>query len=130
MLVLTFVSVATIVRLIRANMLEALRQDYVLAARASGLKESTITFRYALKNAVTPVITIVGLSFGFLLGGAPGLETTFTWPGLGRAFVLAATVLDLPVVQGITMIITVLVLLANLGTDLAYAYLDPRVRLS
>ncbi|MBI3840579.1 MAG: ABC transporter permease [Thaumarchaeota archaeon] len=129
-LVLTFVSVATIVRLIRANMLEVLRQDYVLAARASGLKESTITFRYALKNAVTPVVTIVGLSFGFLLAGAPGLETTFTWPGLGYAFVLAATVLDLPVVQGITMIITLLVLIANLGTDLMYAYLDPRVRLS
>lgn len=129
-LVLTFVSVATIVRLIRANMLEVLRQDYVLAARASGIKESTIIYRYALKNAVTPVITIVGLSFGFLLAGAPGLETTFTWPGLGYAFVLAATVLDLPVVQGITMIITLIVLIANLGTDLAYAWLDPRVRLS
>ncbi len=129
-LVLTFVSIATIVRLVRANMLEVLRQDYILAARASGIKESTITYRYALKNAITPVVTIVGLAFGFAIAGAPGLETTFTWPGLGYAFVTAATVLDLPTVQAITVIITLLVLIANLGTDMAYAYLDPRVRLS
>ncbi len=129
-LVLTFVSIATIVRLVRANMLEVLRQDYILAARASGIKERTITYRYALKNAITPVVTIVGLAFGFAIAGAPGLETTFSWPGLGYAFVNAALVLDLPTVQAITMIITILVLIANLGTDLAYAYLDPRVRLS
>jgi len=110
-------------------MLEVLRQDYILAARASGLGERTITYRYALKNAITPVVTIVGLTFGLALGGAPGLETTFTWPGLGLAFVNAATVLDLPTVQAITMIITILVLIANLVTDLSYAYLDPRVRL-
>jgi ABC-type dipeptide/oligopeptide/nickel transport system permease component len=127
--VLTLVSIATFTRLTRANMLEVLRQDYILAARASGLSERTITYRYALKNAITPVVTIVGLTFGFALGGAPGLETTFTWPGLGLAFVNAATVLDLPTVQAITMIITILVLMANLVTDLSYAYLDPRVRL-
>jgi len=128
--VLTFVSLAAVVRLVRANMLETLRQDYVLAARASGIKERTITYRYALKNAITPLVTIVGLSFGLSLGGAPGLETTFSWPGLGYAFVNAATILDLPTVQGITMMITVLVLIANLGTDLFYAFLDPRVRLT
>ena len=128
--VLTFVSLAAVVRLVRANMLETLRQDYVLAARASGIKERTITYKYALKNAITPLVTIVGLSFGLSLAGAPGLETTFTWPGLGYAFVTAATILDLPTVQGITMIITVLVLVCNLGTDLFYAFLDPRVRLS
>ncbi|MDV3293544.1 MAG: ABC transporter permease [Nitrososphaerales archaeon] len=128
--VLTFVSLATVVRLVRANMLEVNRQDYILAAKASGLKSRTITYKYALKNAITPLITIVGLSFGLSLGGAPALETTFSWPGLGYAFVNAATVLDLPVVQGITMIITLIVLIANLGTDLFYAYLDPRVRLS
>jgi len=128
--VLTFVSIAVITRLVRANMLEVLRQDYILAARASGLKERRITYRYALKNAITPVVTIVGLTFGLSLAGAPGLETTFSWPGLGYAFVNAALVLDLPTVQAITMIITILVLLANLGTDLAYAWLDPRVRLS
>jgi ABC-type dipeptide/oligopeptide/nickel transport system permease component len=128
-IVLTFVSLAAIVRLVRANMLETLRQDYILAAKASGIKERTITYRYALKNAITPIVTIVGLSLGLSLGGAPGLETTFSWPGLGYAFVVAATILDLPTVQGITMIITVLVLIFNLTTDLFYAYLDPRVRL-
>jgi ABC-type dipeptide/oligopeptide/nickel transport system permease component len=127
--VLTFVSLAAIVRLVRANMLDALRQDYVLAARASGVAESRVTYRHALKNAITPVVTVVGLSFGTLLGGAPGLETTFGWPGLGYEFVRAASNLDLPIIQAITMIITIMVLIANVGTDLVYAYMDPRVRL-
>jgi ABC-type dipeptide/oligopeptide/nickel transport system permease component len=127
--VLTFVSLAAIVRLVRANMLDALRQDYVLAARASGVPESRVTYRHALKNAITPVVTVVGLSFGTLLAGAPGLETTFGWPGLGYEFVQAANNLDLPIIQAITMIITIMVLIANIGTDLVYAYLDPRVRL-
>jgi ABC-type dipeptide/oligopeptide/nickel transport system permease component len=128
--VLTFVSLATYVRLIRANMLDALRQDYVLGARASGLSDFNVTYKHALKNAVTPVVTIVGLTFGSLLAGAPALEQTFSWPGLGYQFVLAATSLDLPVVQAITMIITIMVLVANIGLDLVYALLDPRVRIS
>ncbi|MCS4539753.1 MAG: ABC transporter permease [Thaumarchaeota archaeon] len=127
--VLTFVSLATYVRLVRANMLEALRQDYILAARASGVSEFSVTYKHALKSAITPVVTVVGLSFGLILSGAPGLETTFSWPGLGYKFVVAATILDLPVVQAITMIITIMALTANLLTDLAYAWLDPRVRL-
>ena len=127
--VLTFASVATYTRLIRANMVEVLRQDYILGARASGVPERTVTYKHALKNAITPVVTVVGLTFGLLLGGAPATETTFSWPGLGYQFVLAATVLDLPVIQGITMIITIMALVANLLTDLSYGYLDPRVRI-
>ncbi len=127
--VLTFVSLAAIVRLTRANMLDTLRQDFVLAARASGVPESRVTYRHALKNAITPVVTVVGLSFGVLLAGAPGLETTFSWPGLGYAFVLYTNKLDLPVVQALVMIVTIMVLIANIATDLVYAYLDPRVRL-
>ena len=127
--VLTYVSLATIVRLVRANMLETLRQDYILAARASGLSERTVTYRYALRNAITPVVTVVGLSFGAALGGAPATETVFSWPGLGYAFARAAGVLDIPLVQGITIVITIMVLVANLITDLAYAALDPRVRI-
>lgn len=127
--VLTYVSLATIVRLVRANMLEVLRQDYILAARASGLSERTVTYRYALRNAISPVVTILGLSFGASLGGAPATETTFSWPGLGYAFVQAALTLDIPLVQGITIVITLMVLVANLFTDLAYAVLDPRVRI-
>jgi len=127
--VLTYVTLATIVRLVRANMLETLRQDYILAARASGLSERTVTYRYALRNAITPVVTVVGLSFGAALGGAPATETVFSWPGLGYAFARAASVLDIPLVQGITIVITIMVLVANLITDLAYAALDPRVRI-
>lgn len=127
--VLTFVSLAFITRLVRANMLEALRQDFVLGARASGLSERTVTYKHALKNAITPIVTVVGLSFGTVLGGAPALETTFGWPGLGYTFVQAVSKLDLPLVLGITMVITVMVLTANVITDLAYAILDPRVRL-
>jgi len=128
--VLTLVSLATYVRLIRANMLDALRQDFVLGARASGLSDFNVTYRHALKNAITPVVTIVGLTFGSLLAGAPALEYTFSWPGLGNEFVVAATSLDLPVVQAITMIITIMVLVANIGLDLVYALLDPRVKIS
>jgi ABC-type dipeptide/oligopeptide/nickel transport system permease component len=128
--VLTFVSIATITRLTRVNMLEVLRQDYILAARASGLSSRSVIYKHALKNAITPVLTIVGLSFGTLLAGAPALETTFSWPGLGFAFVNAATSLDLPTVLGITVIITLMVLAANIITDLAYAFLDPRVRIA
>lgn len=127
--VLTYVDLATIVRLVRANMLEILRQDYILAARASGLSERTVTYRYALRNAISPVVTILGLSFGAALGGAPATETTFSWPGLGFAFTQAAQNLDIPLVQGITIVITLMVLVANLFTDLAYAFLDPRVRI-
>jgi len=125
--VLTYVSLATVVRLVRANMLEVLRQDYILAARASGLSERTVTYRYALRNAISPVITIIALSFSAALGGAPATETVFSWPGLGYAFAQAATNLDIPLVQGITVIITIMVLIGNIIMDLLYAVIDPRV---
>jgi ABC-type dipeptide/oligopeptide/nickel transport system permease component len=127
--VLTYVELATFVRLVRSNMLEVLRQDYILAARSSGLSDRTVTYRYALRNAITPVVTVIALTFGGALGGAPGLETTFSWPGLGLAFTRAALVLDIPLVQGITIVITLMVLVANLILDLTYAILDPRVRI-
>ena len=126
-LVLTYVELATFVRLVRANMLEVMRQDYILAARASGLSERTVTYRYALRNAISPVVTIIGLGFGAALAGAPATETTFSWPGLGLAFTQAALTLDIPLVEGITIVITVMVLIANLITDLVYAVIDPRV---
>jgi len=125
--VLTYVSLATIVRLIRANMLEVLRQDYILAARASGLSENTVIYRYALRNAISPVLTIIALSFSAALGGAPATETVFSWPGLGYAFAQAATNLDIPLVQGITVVITIMVLIGNIILDLLYAVVDPRV---
>ncbi len=127
--VLTYVGLATIVRLVRANMLDVLRQDYILAARASGLSDRRVTYRYALRNAISPIVTIIGLGFGASLAGAPATETTFSWPGLGYAFTQAASNLDIPLVQGITIVITIMVLVANLVTDIVYATLDPRVRI-
>jgi ABC-type dipeptide/oligopeptide/nickel transport system permease component len=127
--VLTYVELATFVRLIRGNMLDVLRQDYILAARSSGLSERTVTYRYALRNAITPVITVAALTFGAALGGAPATETAFSWPGLGLAFARAALVLDIPLVQGITIVITLMVLFANIALDLIYGLLDPRVRI-
>jgi|YelNatPaOPRAMG01_1025707.scaffolds.fasta_scaffold28734_4 ABC-type dipeptide/oligopeptide/nickel transport system permease component len=128
-IVLAYVEMALYVRLIRSQMLEVLRQDYILAARACGLPERTIIYKYALKNAITPVLTFVGLSLGGILGGAPITETVFTWPGLGRMFVQAASLLDFPVVMGITMIITIMTLFANLVVDITYAIVDPRIRI-
>jgi len=125
--VLTYVSFAQNVRLVRANMLEILRSDYILAARASGLSERLVIYKHALRNAITPVITHLGISLGSVVGGAPMIEYVFNWPGLGRRFVDAAMNLDFPVIMGITMIITLMTLVANLIVDLSYAFIDPRV---
>jgi len=128
--VLVYVQMATFVRLIRGNLLQVLREDYILAARASGLSERKVIYKHALRNAITPIVTVVGLYFGSALAGAPALETTFSWPGLGYQFVQAAFSLDLPLIVGITVIITVMLMIANLLTDLVYVVIDPRIRLT
>jgi ABC-type dipeptide/oligopeptide/nickel transport system permease component len=130
LLILTYVQMATFVRLIRGNMLQVLREDYILAARASGLSERTVVYKHALRNAITPIVTVVGLYFGSALAGAPGLETTFSWPGLGYQFVQAAFSLDIPLIAGITVIVTMMLMIANVVTDLAYVLIDPRIRLT
>ena len=127
--VLVYVMLAQNIRLIRANMLEILRSDYVLAARASGLSERKVIYKYALRNAIGPVITYLGIALGTIIAGAPMTEYVFNWPGLGRRFVDAAMKLDFPVVMGITMIITAMTLIANLIIDIFYVYIDPRIRL-
>jgi peptide/nickel transport system permease protein len=127
--VLTYVQLATFVRLMRGNMLQVLREDYVLASRACGLKERTVIYKHALRNAITPIVTILGLSFGSSLAGAPALETACNWPGLGYQFVQATFSLDIPQIVGITVIITVMLMTANIVTDLIYGLIDPRVRL-
>jgi len=126
--VLTFAEIAPIVLLIRSSMLEILRQDYILAARAGGLSERTVVYKHALRNALIPVVTYVGLYFGIMLAGAPITETVFNWPGVGRLFVEAITKLDFPVIMGITVLITLMTLVANLITDITYGYIDPRIR--
>jgi ABC-type dipeptide/oligopeptide/nickel transport system permease component len=127
--VLVYVSLAQNIRLIRANMLEVLRSDYILAARASGISERKVVYQYALRNAITPAITFLGLSLGAMIAGAPMTEYVFSWPGLGRQYVASTLNLDFPTVMGITMIITVMTLIANLIMDILYVYIDPRVRI-
>ena len=127
--VLVYVSLAQNIRLIRANMLEVLRSDYILAARASGISERKVIYRYALRNAITPAVTFLGISLGGMIAGAPMTEYVFNWPGLGRQYVASTLGLDFPVVMGITMIITVMTLIANLIMDVLYVYIDPRVRI-
>ncbi len=120
---------APIVLLVRSSMLEVLRQDYVLSARASGLRERTVIYKHGLRNALIPVVSYVGLYFGGLLAGSPITETVFNWPGVGQLFVQATESLDFPTIQGIVVVITLMTLVANLATDIAYAYIDPRIRL-
>jgi len=127
--VLTFATLAPVVLLVRSSMLEVLRQDYILAARASGLSERTVIYKHALRNALIPVVTYVGLYFGAMLAGAPITETVFNWPGVGRLFVEATTKLDFPVIMGVTVFITIMTLIANLITDITYGYIDPRIRI-
>ena len=127
--VLTFATLAPVVLLVRSSMLEVLRQDYVLAAKASGLSERSVTYKHALRNAIIPLVTYVGLFFGSMLAGAPITETVFNWPGVGRLFVEATTKLDFPVIMGITVLIAIMTLVANLVADITYGYIDPRIRL-
>lgn len=127
--VYTFALLAPIVLLVRSSMLEVLRQDYILAGRASGLSERTVIYKHGLRNALIPIVTYIGLYFGGLLAGAPVTETVFNWPGVGKLFVDYTTQLDFPVIQAVVVIITMMTLIANLVTDVTYAYIDPRIRL-
>lgn len=127
--VYTLALLAPVVLLVRSSMLEVLRQDFILAARASGLNERTVIYKHALRNALIPIVTYVGLYFGGLLAGAPVTETVFNWPGIGAQFVVSTTQLDFPVIQAIVVLITLMTLIANLITDVTYAYIDPRIRL-
>ncbi len=128
-IVLVYVSLAQNIRLIRANMLEVLRSDYILAARASGISDRKVVYRYALRNAITPAVTFLALALGSMLAGAPMTEYVFSWPGLGRQYVSSTLGLDFPTIMAITMLITIMTLLANLIMDILYVYIDPRVRI-
>jgi peptide/nickel transport system permease protein len=108
-------------------MLEVLAQDYVRTARAAGIRELLVTYKYALKNAAIPLVTIVGLEFGILLGGAVITETIFAWPGVGRLAVDAIGSRDYPLVQAIVAVMATIFVLINLAVDLVYTWLDPRI---
>lgn len=120
---------AMICRLVRASMLEVLNSHFVRTARAKGVSERRVVWRHALSNALLPVVTMIGLQFGNLLSGAVLVEGIFGWPGLGQLTVGAISQRDFPLVQGITLSFAVLVGIINLITDLAYAYIDPRIRI-
>ncbi len=120
-------SAGLIARITRSSMLEVLRQDYITTAKAKGLAEKVIIYKHALKNALIPVVTILGLQFGLLLGGAVLTETVFAWPGVGRLLVDSLLARDYPVVQGTVLVLAVSFVLINLVVDLIYAFLDPRI---
>ncbi len=122
------IPMAIIARMTRSAMLEVLEQDYVRTARAKGLAERVVILRHALKNALLPVITILGLQVGLLLSGAVLTETIFAWPGIGRWLYLSILARDYPIVQGMALFITFLFLMVNLLVDLSYALVDPRIR--
>jgi ABC-type dipeptide/oligopeptide/nickel transport system permease component len=119
---------AVIARMTRGSMLDVIRQDYLRTLRANGVSEQLIVYKHALRNALNPVITVVGLQFGFLLGGAVIVESVFALPGVGALMVNAIFNRDYPVVQGGMLVIATLFVLVNLGTDLLYGLVNPRIR--
>jgi peptide/nickel transport system permease protein len=121
-------SAAVIARMTRASMLEVTRQDYIRTAQATGYPETVVIFRHALKNAMIPVVTVFGLEFGYMLGGAVLTETVFSLPGIGRLLVEGIFARDYPVVQGAMILVATTFVLVNLLTDVAYAFFDPRIR--
>jgi len=127
-LTLGYFSTAVIARMTRSSMLEVLGQDYMRTARAKGLRERVIVLRHALRNAMIPTVTIIGLTFGSLLSGAVLTETIFSWPGLGRYATASAVSLDFPAVLGVTLLAAIVYPLANLVVDIAYYWLDPRIQ--
>lgn len=123
-------STAIIARMTRSTMLEIVKQDYIRTARSKGLFENTVILSHALKNAMIPIITVIGLQLGSLLGGAVLTETVFSWPGVGKYVVDAILKSDYPVVQGSVLILAAVFVMVNLIVDLIYAVLDPRIKYS
>ena len=121
-------TMATIARTTRSSMLEVVRQDYIDTARSKGLKESTITVRHMLKNALIPIVTMIGLSFGGLLGGSVVTESIFAWPGVGRFVVESINFKDTPSVLASVVMLSVFSTFVNLFVDLLYAFVDPRIK--
>src|SRR5262245_53503925 len=126
-LTLGLIQMAALMRFTRSSLLEALRQDYVRTARAKGLADGRVVWRHALRNALIPVVTVVGLTLPSLVGGAVLTETVFAWPGIGRLAVGAVFERDYPVIMGVNLIVAGVVITGNLVTDLAYCVIDPRI---
>lgn len=127
-LTLSAYPIAVLARLVRTSMLEVLRQDFVVAARAKGLRESRVIFRHAFRNALIPVVTVLGMQLGFAIGGAVVIETVFARQGIGQLAVTGIQQRDMPLVQGVVIFVGVIIVLTNLAVDLMYAVIDPRIR--
>ena len=123
-------SAAGLSRLVRASMLEVLGEDYVRTARAKGLGGQAVVVRHAMRNALVPVVTVLGLQFGRLIGGSVIIESVFTWPGVGRLIVDSIGTRDYAVVQGAMLLFVMVFVITNLATDISYGFIDPRIRLS
>ncbi len=127
-LTLGFGLAGLVVRLTRSSVLEVIRQDFIRTARAKGLPERVVIYRHALRNALIPVVTVIGIQFGELLGGAVITETIFAWPGVGRLAIDAISRRDFPMVQGNVLIMAFLFIMVNLVVDIAYSFLNPKIR--
>ncbi|MFX1416090.1 MAG: ABC transporter permease [Promethearchaeota archaeon] len=125
---LGYIFLAIITRMMRSSMLEVLKEDYITLARSKGLRERVVIYRHALRNAMIPTVTIIGLAFGGLITGAVLTETIFSWPGLGRWAVAAILTSDIPSINAFTLLVAIIFVTANLVVDLVYATLDPRIR--
>ena len=126
-LALAFFSTAFIARMTRSSMMEVMGQEFIKTARSKGLLEKVVIFKHALRNAFIPIITVIGLQFGSLLGGAVLTESVFAWPGIGRLIVDSILARDYPMVQGVVLVFALLYILVNLLVDILYAYIDPRI---
>ena len=126
---LAAVSTAYTARIMRSQLIEVMNQDYIRTAKAKGLSKRSIIFHHALKNALIPVVTYVGMDFGAMLAGAILTETVFNWPGIGQMTYTAITRRDWPIVMGAVTVIVIVVMIINLIVDVSYAFLDPRIRL-
>jgi peptide/nickel transport system permease protein len=120
----------SLARFTRSSMVETLAQDYVRTGRAKGLRERIVVSRHALRNALIPTVTVLGLQFGFLMGGAVIIEQVFAYPGVGWLVLIAVSQRDYPVVQGVVLVVAAVFALSNLLVDVAYTWLDPRIRYS
>ena len=127
---LACVSTALAARMMRGSMLEVMRADYMRTARSKGLSERSIVMRHGLRNALIPVVTLIGIDFGTVIGAAILTETVFSWPGIGSQIADSVGERDLPVLLGLTLVVVLAYALINLVVDLSYAWFDPRIRLS
>jgi peptide/nickel transport system permease protein len=127
-LTLALTSIGAITRIIRSSMMDVLRQDYILLARSKGLKERTVVYTHALRNALLPTVTVSGLLVSYLLGGAVIVEIVFSWPGIGNAILGAVNVVDVNFIELYILVTAAIIIITNLAVDILYAVIDPRIR--